>query len=170
MKRREKPEVFPVVDDDGNETGLAPRHICHDGKSKLLHPVVHLHLFDKHGNLYLQRRSDNKDLLPGKWDTSVGGHINPGEKVEDALKREAAEELKLEKFEFEFIKKYIWESETERELVYSFKGISEQIPEPDREEVSDGRFWTPAEIRRVMGSGILTPNFEHEYTMLFIIH
>ena len=59
--------------------------------SKLLHPVVHLHVFNSKGELYLQRRPDWKDIQPGKWDTAVGGHIDLGENVETALKREVKE-------------------------------------------------------------------------------
>ena len=71
-------EWFPIVDEDGNTIGTALRSVCHDGKSMLLHPVVHLHFFNSKGELYLQKRSMSKDIQPGKWDTSVGGHVNPG--------------------------------------------------------------------------------------------
>jgi isopentenyldiphosphate isomerase len=158
-------ELFPIVDEDGNQISLAPRRICHDGKSKLLHPVVHLHLFDSNGNLFLQKRAATKDLLPGCWDTSVGGHVNPGEKVEDALKRETAEELGLKEFEYRFNKKYVWESKRERELVFSFTGTSEETPVPDPGEIDEGRFWSITEIEENLGSGIFTPNFEHEFKM-----
>ena len=36
-------EMFPIVDEEGNITGAATRGECHNG-SKLLHPVVHLHV------------------------------------------------------------------------------------------------------------------------------
>ena len=61
-----------------------------------------------------------KDIQPGKWDTSVGGHIGPGETVEEALVRETREELGLEWFESSVLEKYVWESDRERELVNSF--------------------------------------------------
>lgn len=48
-------EMFPVVDEEGNITGAASRGECHGG-SKLLHPVVHLHVFNSKGELYLQKR------------------------------------------------------------------------------------------------------------------
>ena len=70
-----------VVNSEGKVTGKAPRSVCHDGKSFLLHPVVHLHIFNRSGKLYLQKRSMKKDTQPGKWDTSVGGHIGIGESV-----------------------------------------------------------------------------------------
>jgi isopentenyldiphosphate isomerase len=78
MKNNIIEEWFPVVDEEGNEISIASRSVCHNGKSKLLHPVVHLHLLNGKGELYLQKRASTKDLLPGKWGTSIGGHINPG--------------------------------------------------------------------------------------------
>ena len=68
-------EVFPVVDEGGRVTGCATRGRCHDG-SKLLHPVVHLHVLNPEGEMYLQRRPEWKDIQPGKWATAVGGHVD----------------------------------------------------------------------------------------------
>ena len=50
-----KDEQFPVVDEMGNILGAISRGHAHDG-SKILHPVVHLHLFNSKGELYLQHR------------------------------------------------------------------------------------------------------------------
>jgi isopentenyldiphosphate isomerase len=160
-------EWFPIVDEEGNEISRAPRSVCHDGKSMLLHPVVHLHLFNKQGKLYLQKRAISKDLLPGYWDSSVGGHVAPGEGIEEALKREALEELGLSDLKVEFKRKYIWVSKRERELVYSFTGHTENVPEINKDEIEEGRFWTLAEIKKSLGTDIFTPNFEHEFQFLF---
>jgi isopentenyldiphosphate isomerase len=156
-------EIFPIVDEEGREISKASRTVCHDGTSKLLHPVVHMHLFNNEGEIFLQKRAASKDILPGKWDTSVGGHIRPGEPVEDALKREVKEEIGLKNFIFQPVKIYIWESEREREYVYSFRGSSENTPEINPEEVEAGRFWSIREIHENLGKNIFTPNFEYEF-------
>jgi isopentenyldiphosphate isomerase/intracellular septation protein A len=166
IRRFGKEEWFPLVDEEGKITGKAPRSVCHDGKSKLLHPVVHLHLFNRLGELYLQKRSMTKDIQPGKWDTSVGGHIGLQEKIEDALFREAREEIGLREFQPQFIHKYVWESPRERELVFSFVTVSDRMLVIDKTEISEGRFWTIDEIKKNIGKGIFTPNFENEFDML----
>ncbi len=91
MNHDNNQEMFPLVDEQGNIIGAATRGECHNG-SKLLHPVIHLHVFNSKGELYLQKRPEWKDIQPGKWDTSVGGHVDLGESVEMALKREVRED------------------------------------------------------------------------------
>jgi len=163
MNYSDPEEIFPVVDKDGNTIGEAPRSVCHDGISKLLHPVVHLHLFNSTGELFLQKRAMTKDIQPGKWDTSVGGHVSPGEKIEEALFREVFEELGLKISSAHFIGKYIWESSRERELVNSFSVTSDETPVINPGEIDEGRYWTLDEIRSSLDKDIFTPNFEHEF-------
>ncbi|MDR1644467.1 MAG: NUDIX domain-containing protein [Tannerellaceae bacterium] len=155
-------EWFPLVDEAGHVTGKATRRECHGG-SRMLHPVVHLHVFNEVGELYLQRRPAHKDVQPGKWDTSVGGHVGWGEVVEDALRREAWEELGMTGFRPEFIGRYVFESAVERELVYSYRTVYGGLIVPDAYELDGGRFWIAGEIRSGIGKNIFTPNFETEF-------
>ena len=159
-------ELFPVVDEDGNIVDTATRGECHGG-SKLLHPVVHLHVFDGKGNLFLQKRPEWKDIQPGKWDTSVGGHVDLGEDVSSALKREVSEELGIEEFVPEFIVSYVFESDRERELVFVHKTVYDGPILPSA-ELDGGRFWSREEIVSNIGSGVFTPNFEQEYRRVFL--
>lgn len=157
-------EIFPLVDEEGNITGSATRGECHNG-SKLLHPVVHLHVFNSRGELYLQKRPEWKDIQPGKWDTSVGGHVDLGESVEIALKREVREELSITDFTPEIITHYIFESDREKELVFVHKIIYDGPIRPS-EELDGGRFWSIEEIKENLGKGIFTPNFEYDFQLV----
>lgn len=167
-RRYQKEELFPLVNEDGAIIGQAPRSICHNGKSMLLHPVVHLHLFNSAGELFLQKRSATKDIQPGKWDTSVGGHVSPGESIIVALRRETEEELGIRDFEPKFLGKYVWESDRERELVHSFSTVFDTNPAVDRNEIDEGRFWSLNEIKNSLGKSIFTPNFENEFRAILL--
>lgn len=157
-------EILPVVDEAGNVIGSATRGECHDG-SGILHPVVHLHLFDASGRIFLQLRPLWKKIQPGKWDTAVGGHVDLGETVMDALRRETREELGLIDIKPDFIARYIFESSIEKELVNAFMAVSGDEPVPGA-ELAGGRFWTLDEINEALGKDILTPNFEKEFRFL----
>ena len=157
-------EMFPIVTETGEIVGAASRAECHGGL-KLLHPVVHLHIFNSRGELYLQKRPEWKDIQPGRWDTAVGGHIDLGECVEDALHREASEEVGITFEKAEPLTPYVFESDRERELVNPFRIIYDGALHPS-EETAGGRFWSRQELLEAMGKEVLTPNFEQEYERL----
>ena len=155
-------EMLPVVEPMGTVIGRASRASCHAGR-KLLHPVVHLHIINRFGQLYLQRRSQSKSLYPLLWDSAVGGHVTYGEYLREALFREAGEELNFFDFNPVLLATYIYESPTEKELVNTFATVGNFTLKPDGAEVAEGRWWTIPEVEKTMGKGILTPNFEYEF-------
>ena len=156
-------EIFPVVDSQGKVLGKATRRECHTG-SRLLHPVVHLHVLNARGEIYLQKRSAHKFIQPGKWDTAVGGHMDYGETVEQALAREASEELGYTDYQPHHLFTYVLDSEVECELVHTYFTVTDRESFTfDPAEVDEGRFWTVDEIKSAIGKGVLTPNFEQEF-------
>lgn len=157
-------ELLPIVDIEGNTIGVASRKKCHSGE-KLLHPVVHLHIFNDNGDLYLQQRPGWKKIQPGKWDTAVGGHIGYGENINDALVRETFEELGISNFKPEFVFSYIFESSVDKEFVYSYMTVYNGVIKPS-EETDGGRFWSINEIENNLYKNIFTPNFEDEFIKL----
>ena len=167
IKRRSmlKEEWVPIVDESGRVTGKATRKTVHKVE-KLLHPVVHLHLINSRAEIYLQKRPAHKDIQPGKWDTAVGGHVDLGESVEQALHREGLEELNLQGIQAVPFMKYKWESKEEAELVFSYYAIYNASPIINKKEIDEGKFWTLTEIKQNIGKGVFTPNFETEFPAL----
>jgi isopentenyldiphosphate isomerase/intracellular septation protein A len=160
-----KAEWVPLVNEKGMLIGKATRAEVHRGPGKL-HPVIHLHLINSIGEIYLQKRAMNKDTFPGKWDTSVGGHVDLGETIEQALLRETAEELNITEIHPIPLTQYKWETNIESELVFSFRAIYNATPVFNKQEIDEGRFWTINEIKKNLGTGIFTPNFESEVPVL----
>ncbi len=161
-------EMFPEVDESGNIIGGMTRAEAHDG-TKRMHPVVHLHVFNSHGELYLQHRATWKSVQPDKWDTATGGHVDMGEDVMTALAREVNEEIGLAKGSYtpKLVKTYVYENNIERELVYVFTTEYDGELFPSPTETQGGKFWTISDIRAAIGQNVLTPMFEKE--VLFLI-
>lgn len=160
-------EILPIVDVSGQVIGMASRSECHSG-SMLLHPVVHLHVFNHKGELLLQKRSLSKKIQPGKWDTAVGGHVDWGEDVHSALEREACEEIGLKVVEPKPLFVYEFQSPIEHELIngYAVTVSDDFVPQAEEHEIDDLRFWSIDEILSAIGKDILTPNFESEFMRL----
>ena len=155
-------EMLPVIRENGLVYAQASRAYCHGG-SMLLHPVVHLHIINRYDQLYLQKRSMKKDLLPGRWDTAVGGHVDYGEHITEALFRESREELKFVEYNPIWLGNYVFQSDVEREFVNIFAAVGNFTPQPDLDEVDEGRYWSMEEIEESLGKSIFTPNFESEF-------
>ncbi len=158
----ESEELLEVVDYKGNVIACVPRNAVH-GDPSLMHRVVHVLVCNTRGDILLQKRSMRKDVAPGKWDTSVGGHVGVGEDLLSSSKREMNEELGINGHEPEVLYSYIHSNKYETEMVTTFRCFCESGFSFNREEIDDLRFWSREEIERAMGTEILSDNFEHEY-------
>lgn len=158
-------EFFPIVHPSGLVIGRSRREYCHSG-AKPLHPVIHIHIIDRFSRIYLQKRAATKDIQPGKWDTSVGGHVSYGESIIEAVYREAYEELHFTEFNPIYLETYEFESSVEKEMVNVFAVVGSYDLHPDKEEVDEGRWWSVEDIDANIGKGVFTPNFEAEFQMI----
>jgi len=158
-------EFLPLVDEAGQVIGRALRSQCH-GDPALIHPVVHLHVIDGRGRLLIQHRSSTKDLLPGYWDSAVGGHVSAGEEPEQALARETREELGIDAAGARFLYAYLWRGRRETEYARTFLLEYDGPFKIDPEEVTEVRYYTREEIDAMTGKDLLTPNLEAELRRL----
>lgn len=154
-------EFLETIDIKGNVTGLAGRSELH-GNPSLIHRVVHVLVFNNRGELLLQKRSQNKDVAPGKWDTSVGGHVNPGEDILDAAKREMEEELGISGCRLNFLYEYLFSNHIESELVSTFSCIYDGEIYFNKDEIDEVKFRDLKSIEENLGAGIFSNHFESE--------
>lgn len=155
-------EIFEVLDTEGRVLGLATRSELHRNPS-LIHRVVHVMISNAQGDLLLQKRSLNKDIAPGRWDTSVGGHVNPGEQVHDAAVREMAEELGIVTHGLQFLYSYLFRNHRESELVSTYSCIYKGEVHFNKDEIEEVRFWDMNSIKEQLGTGIFSSHFEQEF-------
>lgn len=155
-------ELLETVDEAGRITGTAPRAVLHNDPT-LLHQVVHVLVVNAEGDLLLQKRSSNKDIAPGRWDTSVGGHVMPGEGIHDAAVREMREELCVSPPRLTFLYRYLFRNHREAEIVHTFTCQHEGPFSFNTDEIDEVRFWTLDDIAKNIGTSIFSGHFETEF-------
>lgn len=84
-------ELVDIVDEDDAVIATVTRRRMR--AERLLHRCVAVAVVGGDGRLLVHRRSDDKDLWPGRWDVAVGGVVTAGEAYEQAARRELGEEI-----------------------------------------------------------------------------
>ncbi len=161
-------EWFDIYSPDGVRIGRAPRSHCH-GNPALLHHSVQVFVRDSRGRILLQKRSADKDIQPGRWDTSAGGHLRCGEDYRSAALRELSEELGLspEKIPpLEHLFDLEIRNEIESEDVRVFRIVSDGPFQPQCSEIDELRFFTPDELADPVFRKDFTPNLIRELGLL----
>jgi isopentenyldiphosphate isomerase len=168
MEVESEEELLEEIDAGGRVLSLRPRRDFH-GNPELRHRAVHVMVRNRKGDVFLQKRSRKKRIQPGKWDTSVGGHVDPGESYEAAALREVEEELGVTGVELAHLHDYVWQTEVETEHVRTFELTHEGPFRLHPEEIDEGRFFAVEELRSGAQSGTFTPNLVHELGLLGVV-
>ena len=144
-------DIFDIVDEKDEVIGQERRSVVH--QRGLRHRAVHILIFNQKGELFLQKRSMNKDVSPGCWDSSCCGHVDSGETYEIAAVRELDEELGLKNVDagqLAALFKVQACEETGEEFVRVYRLDHEGPFELHPEEIDEGRWFALSEVDRLI--------------------
>jgi len=138
-------EIFDVVNERDEVIDRRPRNEVH--ARGLLHRAVHVLVFNARGEVFLQKRSMQKDRQPGVWDSSCSGHLDAGEDYDACAVRELREEIGLRLAgPPERLFKLDACDETDAEFVWVYRCENEGPFTLHPEEIDEGGWFTPAKV------------------------
>lgn len=152
-------EVYDVVNELDEVIGTATRKQVHSDRS-LLHRASGVFVFNTDRQLLMQKRSKTKDMYPGYWVFSVGGHVDSGTGYLETAKRELQEELGIDADIFP-LEKMLQEDEHEREFWMCYALIHNgPFPNFNTIEADEVRFFSVTELveHGKLGTLALPPN------------
>ena len=156
-------EILDVVNENNEVIATASRKECHE--QKLRHKGVQVFILNSEGDLFVQKRSDNKDIFPGLYEGGITGHVLSGEKCIDAAIRELKEELGIDitAEDLKEIVRFKVLFENEHELIIAYLLDYDGPIKIDNDEVVSGEFVPIDDLRQKIKDD------DKEFTPVFLI-
>lgn len=142
-------ELFDVVNECDEVVGRERRDVVH--ARDLLHRAVHIFVFNKRGEVFLQKRSRLKDSHPGRWDSSASGHLDAGEEYDASARRELREELGQEGSGLELQAKLPPSAATGWEFIHLYKAGQDAPVRFPCAEIEAGLWLAPEAVEEWIG-------------------
>lgn len=134
-------EQVDIINEQNEVLGVISKIQAH--KDGTLHRCIVSQMIDSQGKWTLVEQASTRQD-PGQFVSPVGGHVQTGESSEDALKREALEEMGLSNFEFKQVGTFIFNREVigrkENHYFILFEIYTDQVPTINHESVSFTKF------------------------------
>lgn len=140
-------ELLDLVDEQDNIVGSMLRgELYKQGLRN--YRVVHAFIINSEGKIWTPKRLATKKLFPNGLDYSIAGHVTSGETYEEAMNKEASEEVNLDLNVIEF--KEIAYLNPHTDNVHCFQKLYEikmdEAPDYCREDFQGYEWLTPQEI------------------------
>jgi len=133
-----KDELLFVVDENNNPVAPKPRQEVH--ANGYWHRVAHIWIINNKKEFLCEKRSLLKDMFPGYWEPSFGGHMAPNVEYLDCAKSELKEEIGIDMVDAKLKFWKVYKSDIYKEFmaiyIYKWDGdINDIIME--KEEVTE---------------------------------
>lgn len=145
-----KEERLILVNRSGRKTGIAGKTEVH--QRGMLHRAFSVFLYNKKGEMLLQRRAATKYHFAGLWSNACCSHPRPGEKTLTAAQRRLREELGIDcrieekgQVLYRFFDKK--SALTEHEFDFIYTGEYDGVVPFNKEEVSGVRWISPKQLK-----------------------
>ncbi|MEW5974963.1 MAG: NUDIX hydrolase YfcD [Acidobacteriota bacterium] len=149
-------EMVVLVDDRNRITGQIRRWEMR--AHRLLHRATYVLVFNSSGQLFVQKRTQTKDVYPGYWDPAAGGVVQVGESYEESAARELSEELGISDVALTRLFDFRFEDEASRVWGRAFSCVYDGDMKFQLEEVEGGEFLAPEEVINRAKSEPFTPD------------
>ena len=158
-------EILDIYNANNTRIGAASRKAYI--KLGLPTRAVHFFVFNSKGELYLQKRTMNKDPYPGYFGPSTAGHIGLGEEPETSAQRELEEELGI-KIPFHYIGTFkLFKPEgIVNQFFYFYLAITTQpiIPDPEEVDAVGSGYYPLKKIKQELDWNTFIPPLQYELT------
>lgn len=137
-------ESVALYDADGHEIGAVPRSRMR--AENLHHAATGIVVRNRAGEIYVHRRTDTKDVYPGRHDFAAGGVIAAGEAPDAAAARELAEELGVVGVPLTKVGEGDYADDHTNYHAFLYTVTHDGPIAHQAEEVAWGGWWTPTEL------------------------
>lgn len=149
-------EIVTIVDRNNTPLGAVTRRIMR--QQRLIHRASYILVFNTAGELFIQKRSMNKDIYPGYWDLAAGGVVLDGESYEESARRELHEELGITGLKLRPLFDQYYEDDRNRVWGRIFACTSNGPFTLQASEVEHGRFIPLGQIEQLHQIEPVTPD------------
>ncbi len=151
-----KDETVQIVNEENTEIAAVSRWIMRE--QQLIHRACYILVFNQAGDLFVQKRTETKDVYPGYYDVAAGGVVLAGESYEESAERELAEELGIEGVKLTPCFDNYFEDTANKVWGRVFRCKHEGPFTLQKEEIESGGFMNVTQILDAGDSQLLTPD------------
>lgn len=140
-------EYLWAIDSRGRVLGKRTRGECHELGT--IHRAVHVVVLDHKHRIFVKKRSQSKDMFPGQWETSVGGHVTYQDNTRETAARELEEELGVVEKPV-YLGRFRYRGREEKENITFFYVVTGKKLKLNRSEATKGEYLAICELEKAL--------------------